>query len=100
VEKGHPHSKIHEKKPPCFPKLLYTLYETLKNASDSLSTAAKMTKERIWNMTIKLNARLIALTFTLLLVALLLVGIVVLHVAHSVPWHIFALSPNIIIELH
>ena len=64
----------------------------------SLSTDANMTKERMWNLNIKLNAYMIALALALLLVALLLVGIIALQAAHSVTWHIFALSPNIIIN--
>jgi hypothetical protein len=51
-------------------------------------------------MNIKLNARTIALALTLLLVALLLVGIVALHVAYSVTWHTYLLSPNVIIDYH
>jgi hypothetical protein len=66
----------------------------------SLATAANMTKERMWNMNIKLSARMIALALALLLVAFLLVSIVALHAAHSVSWHTFALSPNIIIHDH
>jgi hypothetical protein len=46
-------------------------------------------------MNIKLNARMIALTLALILVALLLVVVVALNAVHSVTWHILALSPNI-----
>ena len=66
----------------------------------SFSIATKLTKERMWNMHIRLSARVIVLALTLLLEALLLVGIVVLHAAHSVTWHMFALSPDILNHGH
>ena len=51
-------------------------------------------------MNIKLSAYMITLALALLLVVLLLVGIVALHAAYSVPWHTFVLSPNIINHSH
>lgn len=61
----------------------------------SLSTAARMTKERMWNMNIKLSARMIALALALILAIVLLVGIAALHAAHSVTWQTLTLSPYI-----
>jgi hypothetical protein len=46
-------------------------------------------------MHIGLSARMIALALALLLVALLLVGVVALHAAHSVTWHTLVLSPYV-----
>jgi len=54
-----------------------------------------MTKEGIWNMSIKLSPHMIAIALALLLVAVLLVGIAVLHAAHSVTWQTLASSPYI-----
>ena len=75
---------------------LYFVRNLEKSVGGSLSTTAKMTKERMWNMHIKLSVHMIVLALALLLVVVLLVGIAALHAAHSVTWHTFALSPDIL----
>ena len=49
----------------------------------------------MWNLNIKLSARMTVLLLALLLATLLLVGVVALHAAHSITWHTLSLLPNV-----